>query len=97
MPTYITLINFTDQAIQNIKDLGKLQKEAVKRGEMMGSKVTSLFMTMGEYDAVAICECSGDEAAVAGAIAASMDGNIRTTTLRAFTPEEFGKIVEKLP
>lgn len=54
-------------------------------------------MTMGEYDGVVIGECSGDEIAVAGAIAASMDGNIRTTTLRAFTPEEFGKIVDMLP
>lgn len=97
MPTYITLINFTDQAIQNIKDLGRLQQEAVKKAEMLGVKMTGIYMTMGEYDAMAICDCPGDEAAVASAIAASMDGNIRTTTMRAFTPKEFGKIVEMLP
>ena len=97
MPTYITLINFTDQAIPRIKDTMKLQQEAVKRAESMGAKVTGLYMTMGGYDAVVIFECPSDEAAVGSNIAASADGNIRTTTLRAFTPEEFAGIVNKLP
>ena len=52
---------------------------------------------MGEYDLVVITECSNDETAVASSLAASMDGNIRTTTLRAFTKEEFGEILKKLP
>jgi uncharacterized protein with GYD domain len=97
MPTYITLINFTDQAVPRIKDSMKLQQEAVKKAESMGAKVTGLYMTMGGYDAVAIFECSSDESAVASNIAASSDGNIRTTTLRAFTPEEFAEIIKKLP
>lgn len=97
MPTYITLINFTDQAIKNIKDIGQLQKEAIEKGASIGVHVSIIYMLMGEYDAMAICECSGDEAAVAGAIAAAMDGNIRTKTLRAFTPEEFGKIIDMIP
>ena len=37
-----------------------------------------------------------DETAEVG-LAASLDGNIRTTTLRAFTKEEFGEILNKLP
>jgi uncharacterized protein with GYD domain len=97
MPTYITLVNFTDQAIQKIKDIGERQKAAVKKGEMLGAKFKGMYMTMGEYDAIAIYECDNDEAAVAGAIAASMDGDIRTKTMKAFTPEEFGKIVEMVP
>lgn len=97
MPTYITLIKFTEKGIQSIKGFQKNQAKAVKAAEEIGGKVKSLFMTMGEYDGVVIGECSGDEVAVAGAIAAAMDGNIRTTTMRAFTPEEFAKIVGMLP
>jgi uncharacterized protein with GYD domain len=52
---------------------------------------------MGEYDIILITESPSDEAAVAGALAASSDGNIRTCTLRAFTQEEFEAIVKKLP
>lgn len=45
MPTYITLINFTDQAVPRIKDSMKLQQDAVKKAESMGAKVTGLYMT----------------------------------------------------
>jgi len=96
MPTYITLINFTEKGLQTIKNFQKNQAEAVKNAEGIGGKVKSLYMTMGEYDGVVIGECPDDDTAVAGAIAAAMDGNIRTKTLRAFTPEEFAKIVGRL-
>lgn len=97
MPMYITLFNFTDRAIQNIKDIKKNQKAAVERAEKLGAKLKDNYMTMGEYDGVAICEAPNDEVAVASAIAAASDGAIRTKTLRAFTTEEFIGIVEKLP
>lgn len=97
MTTYITLISFTDKGIQSIKNFQKNQAEAVKAAEGAGGKVKSLFMTMGEYDAVVIGESPSDEVHVASVIAAAMDGNIRTKTLRAFTPEEFAKIVGMLP
>jgi len=97
MPIYITLINFTDKGIQSMKNFQKNQAEAVKAAEGMGGKVKSLFMTMGEYDGVVIGESPNDETHVASVIAAAMEGNIRTKTLRAFTPEEFAKIIEKLP
>ena len=97
MPTYITLINFTDQAIKNIRGTVERQKEAIEKGEKMGAKFKGMYMTMGEYDIVAIYECDNDELAVAGVVAAAMDGNIRTKTLRAFTTEEFGKIIDMIP
>ena len=97
MPLYITLLKFTDQGIRDIKNNKKTQEEGVKRCEKMGAKFLGFYMTMGEYDAVAVTECSSDEAAVAAVLAGSSDGNIRTTTLRAFTPEEFEKIISKLP
>lgn len=97
MAIYITLLKFTDQGRRVIKDNKKHQEEGIKRVEKMGAKIMGMYMTMGEYDAVAICECPNDETAVAAALAGSSDGNIRTTTLRAFTPEEFEKIISKLP
>ena len=97
MPTYITLANYTNQGVKNIKESVKANEEAVKIAEEMGEKVIGFYHIMGEYDAIVISECSGDEVAVAGSIMASSDGSVRTTTLRAFTQEEFSEIIRKLP
>lgn len=53
-PTFICLVNWTDQAAKNMKDSGKLA-------------------------------------------ALSASGNARTTTVRAFAPKEFAKIVGDAP
>ncbi len=52
---------------------------------------------MGEYDYVGIGELPNDETAVTLALAFGSQGNVRTTTLKAFTKEEFAEIVKKLP
>ena len=97
MPTYVTLVKFTDQGSMIIKDSQKAQEEAIKNAEKVGIKVKGLYFLMGDYDIVVISECPNDETAVASSIVASSDGNIRTTTLRAFTQEEFAEILKKLP
>ena len=73
------------------------QEEALKNAEKMGIKIIGFYNLMGEYDVIVISECTNDEDAVAGSIMASSDGNIRTTTMRAFTSDEFWAIINKLP
>jgi len=46
---------------------------------------------------VAIAEGPSDEVAMAFLMALSSLGNVKTTTLKAFTKEEFAEIVKKLP
>ncbi len=55
------------------------------------------YSVMGEYDYVGIGECPNDEMAVAFALGVGAQGNARTTTLKAFTREEFAEIIKKLP
>jgi len=38
-----------------------------------------------------------DEAALTLALAMGSEGNVRTTTMKAFTKEEFAEIIKKLP
>ena len=97
MPTYISLYNLTDQGIKNIKDAPGRVEEAIKGAEAMGAKVIGFYSVMGEYDYVAIGEFPNDEAAMAFALAVGSRGNVRTTTLKAFTKEEFAGVVGKLP
>ena len=97
MPTYIALYKYTEQGIKNIKDAPNRVKEAIAGAEAMGGKVIGVYSVMGEYDYVTIGEFPSDEVAMTFNLALSMRGNVRTTTLKAFTKEEFAEIVKKLP
>ena len=97
MPTYIALIKLTDQGAKNIKTMPKRVRAAGKMMEKMGGKITGFYLTIGEYDCIAIGEAPNDEVACAFLLGLGADGSLRTTTLKAFTLEEFTKIVKNLP
>jgi uncharacterized protein with GYD domain len=97
MPSYIGLYKLTDQGAKSIKDAPGRIEAAIKAAEKMGCKVTGFYAVTGEYDYVAIGEFPSDEVATTFALAIGSVGNVRTTTLRAFTKEEFAAMVKKLP
>ena len=96
MQTYVVLVNFTDQGIRNIRDLRQRWGNAHKRIEALGGTI-QFYLTMGQYDAVAITQLPSDEVAAGVALTVGSLGNTRTTTLKAFTEEQAFKIVEGLP
>ncbi len=65
--------------------------------KQLGAKLVAFYSTMGEYDYVAIAEGPSDEVALQFLLTLGAGGNVRTTTMKAFTMEELAKIVEKLP
>jgi uncharacterized protein with GYD domain len=69
---------------------------AKKLSESMGGKFLGLYVTMGEYDIIAVTEGPSDEVAAAIALSIASKGNAKTTTLRAFTESEFSEIVKKV-
>ena len=97
MPTYISLMKLTDQGVKDVKNAPQRIEEAVKGLEAMGSKLIDFYVVMGEYDYVAISEAPSDEVAMTFLLGLGAAGNVRTTTLRAFTKEQFVEIISKLP
>ena len=97
MPTYIGLYKLTDQGVRTIKEAPGRIEAGIKAYEKMGGKVIGFYVVMGEYDYVAVGEAPSDEVATTFALALGSLGNIRTTTLRAYTKEEFTAMVKKLP
>ena len=97
MPTYITLYNWTEQGIKNVKEAPARIQANVKAAEAAGGKVLGVYLTMGKYDLVAISEAPNDEAIAANLLTQGMQGNVRSMTLKAFTTDQFAKIVKKLP
>jgi uncharacterized protein with GYD domain len=92
---YIILIRFTDQGIKNIKDTTRRADAARSEAERIGGKFT-VYWTFGKYDGIGILEAPNDEAAMEFELKVGSLGNIRTTTLKAFTEEEIARVVDKL-
>ena len=85
MPTYIILMNYTEQGIRTIKDSPKRIEEGIKLWEAMGGKVVAIYSTQGEYDLIAVVEAPSDEIATTFTLKLASLGNVRTTTMKAFT------------
>jgi uncharacterized protein with GYD domain len=97
MQTYILLVKLTEQGIKDIKNAPKRMELAAQSIEAMGGKLVGIYSVIGEYDYVAIGEMPSDEEAMRFLLGLGALGNVRTTTLRAFTREEFSAIVQKMP
>lgn len=96
MATFITLLNFTDQGIKNVKDSPDRYEAFKATAEKLGVTIKSVYYTVGQYDLVMIVE-GNDEAATAALLKAGSLGNVRTQTLRAFSVEEMRKIIGMVP
>ena len=97
MPTYISLMKLTDQGVRGIKDAPDRIEEGIKKLEAVGGKLLGFYVVMGEYDYVGIAEAPSDEVAMTYMMGLSSGGNVRTTTLMAFTKEQLAEMVKRLP
>jgi uncharacterized protein with GYD domain len=97
MPTYISLVQFTDKGIQAAKDTTRRVADWSAKVQPMGVSIKQMYWTLGEYDQVCIFDAPDDETAAGVLLAADMLGNIRTQTMRAFTTSEMEKILAKVP
>jgi uncharacterized protein with GYD domain len=97
MPTYVTLMRFTEQGIRSIKD-GPARLDAAKKlFQGAGGEIKAFYLAMGRYDAVVVGELPNDEASAKLALTIGALGNVRTETMRVFTESEYRKLVAGLP
>jgi uncharacterized protein with GYD domain len=97
MPTYISLLRYTQQGIAAAK-AGPARLDAAKEAyRKAGGELKAFYLTMGQYDMVAIAELPSDEVAATLALSLGAAGNIRTETSRAFTEPEYRKVIASLP
>ena len=97
MPTYISLVQFTDKGIRAAKDTTHRVADWAAKVESREVSIKQMYWTLGQYDQVCVFEAPNDETAAAVLLAADMLGNIRTQTLRAFTAPEMEKILSTVP
>ena len=96
VPTYIMLANWTDPGAQKVKELPRRVDTARKALADMGGEFKGLYMTMGDYDLVAVYEAPDDAVAARFTLLLGMLGTVRTKTLKAFPEAAFRQIIASL-
>lgn len=97
MPTYMTLVHYTQQGIESIKDSPARLDTAKALYRSLGGEIKSFYLAMGKYDVIFISEAPDDETATKLVLTIGSTGAIRTETLRIFTEEEYRKLISELP
>ena len=96
MPTYVALMNWTDQGARTDRDTVHRREQADALAEKYGARIEQVYWTMGPYDVVAILESPDDESVTAMMLELTSAGNLRTTTLRAFDHDQMQAIIQRL-
>ena len=97
MSTHIVLIKWTQEGIKNVKESPNRLDMAKKAFQAAGAELKEFYLVMGQYDMVVVSEGPNDETAAKLALAIGSQGAISTETLRAFTEDEYMKIIAELP
>jgi len=97
MPTYVCLANWTQKGIESIKESPSRLDAGKKLFRELGVEVKAFYMTSGRYDVVLVLEAKDDAALARAALAQGSMGALRTETLRAYTEDEYRKVIASLP
>ncbi len=95
MAQYISLVNWTDQGIRNVKESPKRADAVMRTAKRLGAEM-QIFYTLGEYDLIALTDAENDETVMQLLLEIGKLGNVRTKTLKAWTPAEASQIIAKL-
>ena len=96
MPTFVSLVKWTEQGIRTVKDVPKRLEAFEATITRAGGKLKDFYLVTGEYDMVVVTEVPSEEVMAKLTLTTGMQGNVRTTTLRAFNREEATRIFGSL-
>ena len=96
MPTYIALINWTAQGISNVKDSPQRLDAGREAFKKLGVEIKAAYCTMGRYDLVCVIEAPDDETYAKAMLGLGSQGNVSTETLKAFSEDQYRKIIGSL-
>src|SRR5690349_12722050 len=96
MPSYVLLANLTDTGARRVRDSTSRLDNAKRLLNDMGGDFKCFFLTMGEFDFVAIYDAPDDAIAARFTLQLGSLGYIRTKTLKAFPEAAYRAIVTSL-
>jgi uncharacterized protein with GYD domain len=93
MATYLMLLNWTDQGIRNVKESPKRLDAAKKLARDLGGEIKTVYMTQGSFDFALVTEMPDDEKLASFVLKLGSLGNVRTTTLKAYSEDDYRRII----
>ncbi len=96
MPTYISLINLTEQGVRDAKHAPDLLQSFDRALKAAGGRLVGFYLVMGHYDYVVITEAPDDQTVARIMLTTIAQGSMRTQTMRAFPRDEFELIAQGL-
>jgi uncharacterized protein with GYD domain len=97
MPTYLCLLSWTKEGVEKVKDSPSRLDAGKKAFEAAGCKITTALLLMGKYDMAIVAEAPDDATIARMTLALASKGSVRTETVRAFTEDEYRKIISSIP
>ena len=97
MPTYITLVNYTQKGVENVKESPQRLDVAKQAFQGLGAELKEFYLVMGRHDIILVMEAPDDETIAKASLTLASQGSVRTETFRAFKEDEYRKIISYLP
>src|SRR5437660_10047818 len=88
MPTYISLVNLTEQGVREAKNAPERLQAFDKAVKEAGGRLVGFYLVMGQLDYIVITEAPDDQTAARLILSTIAQGSMRTQTMRAFPREE---------
>lgn len=96
MPTYITLVNLTEQGVKEVRNAPERLQAFDTAAREVGGKLVEFYLVMGQYDYIVITEAPDDHTAALLILNTIAQSSMHTQTMRAFPREEFAHIARGL-
>lgn len=95
MPTYISLLRFTEKGASNLKKSTGRASAFAKAATQSGVRIEAQYWTIGAYDGVLILNADSETKILHCLAELAAAGNVRPETLQAFDAESFSAIAGK--
>jgi uncharacterized protein with GYD domain len=92
MPTYITLLKYTQQGASKVKESPNRLDAGREAFKNIGVEIKDTYLLMGRYDLLCIIEGKDDDSVARAMLTLGAQGNVQTETMRAWNEDEFRKI-----
>jgi uncharacterized protein with GYD domain len=97
MPKYLVEACYTSEGVKNLhKDRAEGRTAAIKAAmQSLGGKLEAIYWSLGEYDAIVLCELPDAASAAAISLAVAASGLVRTKTTQLLTADEIDSALAK--
>ena len=96
MPTYITLINYTQQGVAKVKESPTRLEEGRKAFAKFGVQIKDTYLLMGRYDLLCVVEAPDDDTLAKAMLTLGSQGNVKTETMKAWDEEGFRRVMKSI-